>query len=90
MKEIVILLNPIIVHELVKVVDVVFIHDEGSRLFWKLGKVLSLNRGIDNIVRSVELLTKSGKMSHPVIKLYPLELGSEAHINTVSPAIEAS
>ena len=58
--------------------ELVLIHDEGPRAKWKLGKILRLYPGEDGIVRVVQLKTSMGIINRPVVKLYPLELGSTA------------
>ncbi|RVE40748.1 hypothetical protein evm_014603 [Chilo suppressalis] len=55
--------------------DLVFIKDENAPpLHWKLGRVLELYKGKDNVVRSVKLRTQSGELVRPAIKLYKLPL----------------
>ena len=56
--------------------DLVLIHDEGPRAKWKLGKINRLYPGGDGVVRVVQLKTSMDLINRPVIKLYPLELGS--------------
>ena len=45
--------------ESVKVGDVVLLHDDKSRVNWKLALVTSINRGRDGLVRFVNLRTAS-------------------------------
>ena len=56
----------------------VLIHDKGPRAKWKLGKIIRLYPGRDGVVRVVQLKTSRpiGLLNRPVVKLYPLELGS--------------
>ena len=56
--------------------ELVLIHDEGPRAKWKLGKILRLYPGEDEVVRVVQLKTAMGVINRPVVKLYPLEIGS--------------
>ena len=56
--------------------ELVLIHDEGPRAKWKLGKIIRLYPGGDGVVRVVQLKTCMGLINRPVVKLYPLELGS--------------
>ena len=56
--------------------DLVLIHDEGPRAKWKLGKIVRLYPGGDGVVHVVQLQTSIGLFNRPVVKLYPLELGS--------------
>lgn len=65
------------VQSIVKVGQVVLIHDDCPRQFWKMGYIVGLNVGGDGVVRSVNLKTSSGNLTRPIIKLYPLELDVE-------------
>ena len=57
---------------------VVLIHDETPRNQWKLGVIIQLHQGKDELVRSVTLRTAKGNLlSRPIEKLYPLEVLSE-------------
>ena len=58
----------------VKVGDIVQIHDETKRIYWKLGIVQNLITGRDGHVRAVNLQTSNGITNRPITKLYPLEL----------------
>lgn len=54
--------------------DVVLIKDDLPRAKWKIGKILELNRGKDQEIRSAKLLTSSNKMLHRALnQLYPME-----------------
>lgn len=57
-----------------KVGQVVLIHDDCNRMFWKLGVIEQLHIGADNNVRSADVRTTSGVLTRPIVKLYPLEL----------------
>ena len=54
--------------------DVVLIEDEGPHHKWKLGQVIRLHHGKDNLVRSAEVKTSKAHISRPIKMLYPLEL----------------
>ena len=77
----------------ISVGDVVFIQTDGHKNDWPLGRVLALNCGVDGIARSVELKTKSGVTSRPLIKLVSIEVLSvcesvpdiNPHITETSP-----
>ena len=57
---------------------VVLIHDETPQNQWKLGVIIQLHQGKDELVRSVTLRTAKGNLiSRPIEKLYPLEVLSE-------------
>ncbi|XP_057377950.1 uncharacterized protein LOC130699912 [Daphnia carinata] len=58
--------------EVIKIGDVVQIHQEGERSEWKLAVVERLNRGADGMARSVEIRTAQGRTNRPINKLYPL------------------
>lgn len=53
--------------------DVVLVHDEGPRLFWRLGLILKLLPGLDGITRVAQIKTSTGVTTRPIVKLYPLE-----------------
>ena len=50
------------------------VHDDLPRTNWTLAIVDKLNTGVDGITRSAVIRTKNGLTSHPVTKLYPLEV----------------
>ena len=61
----------------INVGDVVTIQDENrkNRSFWRLGKVLELLIGRDNVTRGAKLLLANGnRIERPIQKLYPLEV----------------
>ena len=58
--------------ELVQTGDIVLIHHEEPRKFWKLGLVTKLIRGPDGQVRVAELRTQSGMTNRGIKKLYPI------------------
>lgn len=59
----------------IRVGDVVLIHDDTSRNQWRLGLIIELHRGNDDLIRAVTLRVSNGrKISRPIEKLYPLEL----------------
>ena len=60
--------------------DVVVIHEDlKKRALWKLGRVVELLRGKDNVVRGAKVKTDSkysgGIIERPLQKLFPLEMG---------------
>ncbi|XP_064097193.1 uncharacterized protein LOC135208680 [Macrobrachium nipponense] len=65
-------------------IDVVLVHDEGPRNKWKLGQVIQVHVGSDNVVRVATLKTSHGQIMRPIVKLYPLELWQE--VETPDPA----
>jgi len=62
----------------VKIGDVVLVHDECPRMNWKLAVIEDLTKGNDGMVRSATIRTKNGITNRPVVKLYPLEVTSDA------------
>ena len=59
---------------IIRIGDIVQIHDENRRIMWKTGIVENLTKGNDGLVRSAIIRTKNGTTSRPIVKLYPLEL----------------
>ena len=64
--------------------DIVLIHDEGPRIYWKLGRVLDVYKGEDSVGRVALVKTATGTTVRPVARLYSLELDSEEPIETPS------
>ncbi|XP_068250318.1 uncharacterized protein [Palaemon carinicauda] len=63
-----------------KMGEVMLIHDEGPRSRWKLGQIVKLHVGPDDVLRVVTLKTPQGQVMRPVVKLYPLELWQETDV----------
>ena len=74
----------------VKVGDVVLVHDDTKRVNWKLAVIESVNKGRDNIIRSANIRTSTGRTNHPISRLYPLEVSSSTDLTTRQPSIETS
>ena len=72
---------------IIKMGDVVQIHDDSPRITWKLGVVDELCQGKDGYTRSVKIRTKHGLTSRPISKLYPLEV-SDSTVPSTMPATE--
>ena len=75
---------------LIKVGDVVLVHDDGPRLQWKLAVVHKLITSADDgLIRAAEIRTTRGITSRPVGKLYPLEVQESASdpVNSEESAI---
>jgi len=60
----------------VKISDIVLVHDDTARVNWKLAVIESLNKGADDMIRSVNIRTASGRTNRPIARLYPLEVNS--------------
>jgi hypothetical protein len=58
----------------IKVGDVVLVHNEGPRIYWKLAVIESLIISPDGEIRAANIRTAEGKTNRPVSKLYPLEV----------------
>ncbi|XP_054283150.1 uncharacterized protein LOC129000220 [Macrosteles quadrilineatus] len=55
--------------------DLVLIHEDNlPPLQWRLGRIIKVFPGNDNIVRVAEVVTKSGRFTRPVTKLSPLPM----------------
>ena len=65
----------------VKVGDVVLVHDEGSRINWKLAVIEELLPGRDGHVLAVNMRTQGGTTNCPTSKLYPLEILAQPQEN---------
>nr|XP_047141395.1 uncharacterized protein LOC124816304 [Hydra vulgaris] len=81
--------------------EIVVIHSDIKRYKWRLGKVVSLITGSDNIVRSaiVKVLTdktnKQNYIKRPIEKLYPIEVKSvetvtDTELNASNDAVDES
>lgn len=57
--------------------DVVLIHDDGPRCKWKLGRIIELLPGKDDIVRVVKIKINKGEFYRSIQKLYLLESHQE-------------
>ena len=57
-----------------KAEHVVLIHDDGPRLYWKLGVIDSLIQGNDGLVHAVNVRTNNRITSRPISRLFPLEV----------------
>ena len=53
---------------IIKVEDILQLHDEKPRNQWRVAVVEQLNRGNDGLVRSVIIHTKSDRTSKPITK----------------------
>ena len=58
--------------------DVVLIHDETKRFYWRHGLVTELIPGQDGRVRKVKLRTATGVIYRPIQRLYPTEVHHES------------
>lgn len=68
----------------VKIGDVVFVHNEGPRLEWKLAVIEKLIISPDGEFRAAEIRTAGGKTTRPISKLYPLEVSETIEISSPS------
>jgi len=58
----------------VNIEDVVLIHNDGPRIHWELGVLESLIQGNDGLVHAVNVRANNQVTSHPIARLYPLEV----------------
>ena len=73
-----------------KVGDIVVIHDDCARIYWQLGRIETLLPGKDGHVRVARVKTKNGTLIRPIIKLYPLEVGSTEEEVVTPDTVEAA
>jgi len=53
-----------------KIGDMVIVKDKQlAPTHWRLGRILSVNPGVEGVVRVVRLLTSQGELTRPVVKL---------------------
>ena len=57
---------------------VILVHDDSPRVNWKYAVIESVIRRNDGLIRAVNIRTSTGKTTHPITKLYPLEVTSYA------------
>ena len=57
--------------------DIVLVHDDCKRIYWKLVIVESLIYGKDNLVRAANIRTAKGPTNRAVTRLYPLEITAD-------------
>ena len=71
----------------VNVGDVVLVHNDSTRVHWRLAVIESLNKGADGLVRSANIRTATGRTNRPIARLYPLEVtaATEATAKSVPP-----
>ena len=58
----------------VKIRDIILVHDDTTRIKWKLGVIEGVNKGADGLIRSSVIQTTTGKTNQPIAYLYPLEV----------------
>lgn len=68
-------------HTKISVGDIVLIHDDKPRSGWNMGRVTTLHKSADGLVRSVDLKTKFGCTTRPIVKLVHLEIISNCNEN---------
>jgi len=62
---------------MVRVGDVVLIHDDMPKINWRMGIIEKLNEGADSFVRSVQLRNSTGRTNCPIARLYPPEVAAK-------------
>ena len=63
--------------QLIKKGDIVLVHNDGPRAYWKLTVTEDVIVGHDGLFRAVSICTSSGRTNRPVSRLYPLEITSK-------------
>ena len=64
--------------EVIKVGDIVIIHDDAPRAGWKLAVVEKLITGSDGVTRAAEIRTARGTTNRPIVRLIPLEVNEQS------------
>ena len=64
--------------EVIKVGDIVIIHDDAPRAGWKLAVVEKLITGSDGVTRAGEIRTARGTTNRPIVRLIPLEVNEQS------------
>ena len=54
--------------------DVVLVHDNTTRVNWKLAVIELLNKGGDGMIRSTNICTATGRTNRPIARLYPIKV----------------
>jgi len=67
--------------EVIKVGDVVIVHDEKPRMQWKLALVEGLIKGRDDLARTAHIKMGNYRTTRPIVKLYPLEVCNPDAVN---------
>jgi len=63
--------------QVIKVGDIVIIHDDMPRSEWKLAPVEKLMTGSDGIVRAAEIRIAGGRTNRPIAQLIPLKVNHD-------------
>ncbi|XP_045213485.2 uncharacterized protein LOC123564176 [Mercenaria mercenaria] len=63
----------------IRIGDVVQVHDDSSRLLWKLA-VEELVPGRDGLIRAAKIRTGSGHTIRPIVRLYPLKINENERL----------
>ena len=65
----------------IKLGDVVIVLDDKPRMQWRIAVVEKLITGKDNLARAAHIRIETYKTTHPIVKLYPLEVSSEDDVS---------
>ena len=68
--------------EVIKVGDVVIVHDEKPRMQWRLAVVEGLIKGGDNLTRAAHIRIGNYRTTRPIVKLYLLEVSNPDEPNS--------
>ena len=61
-------------HQVVKIGDVVLVHDDAPRKKWRLAVIERLDKGYDGLIRTAHMQTSTGRTNCPITRVYPLEV----------------
>ena len=64
--------------EVIKVGDIVIIHEDTPRVGWKLAVVKKLLTGSDGMTRAAEIRTAGVRTNRPIVRLIPLEVTEQS------------
>ena len=60
--------------------DIVLVHNDCQRIYWKLAIIENLIYGKDNLVRAANIRTANGSTNRAITRLYPLEIRASVNI----------
>lgn len=67
-------------HRNFQINDIVIVKEDNlAPTRWKLGRIIQVKRGVDGLVRSVEIRTSTGTINRPIVKLALLLEGDESN-----------
>ena len=70
--------------QIIKVGDIVLVHDDVPRSRWQLAVIEELIEGLDGYTRAAKIRTAKGTTNRPVAKLFPLEVSAACETNATN------